>query len=244
MRKSYKRCSAMFSFILVFTIVSGCSPDKGTDVVIPIVRSASNSSGISINMEGNLIPPNAIKQLEQSLIPGVSIKDALTASGVVTISSEGHHIESVIDVSLDPGLEWSVEVNGNNLDKENWDNRLQAEDNIRIAVQFIDGSKSGDTRSVVIFTVNGGIVQPNISHSYINPYLEEQSIRELLRTTGIVVLSDNGKIILMVNGYSPKASEKWIVKVNNKTLLENGLDMKLQPQDEVKIELVNRDDSL
>ncbi|MGF7048551.1 hypothetical protein J2T13_003059 [Paenibacillus sp. DS2015] len=243
MRKLYKRYFAKGSLIIAFMIVSGCSPDQSTEVSIPIMQSASNSSGILINMEGNLIPSHVFKQLEQSLIPGVSIKEALNASGVVNISSD-NQIESVTDVTLDPELEWSIEFNDKHLDKENGDVTLQAEDNIIIAVQSIKASKSEDARYAVIFTINGGTIEPHISHSYINPYVEDQSIREVLRKTGVVVLSDNGKIILMVNGYSPKAGEKWIMKVNNKTLLENGLDMKLQPQDEVNIELVNRANSL
>lgn len=223
--------------------MSGCGVENNANVSIPIIQSASNSSGISINMEGKLIPSDVIKPLEQSLMPGVSIREALKASGVVNISPEGNQIESVNDVTLDPRLEWSMEINDKNIDKEDWNNRLQADDNIIIAVQSIKGPKSENARYVVIFTVHGGIVQPDISHSYINPYLEGQSIREMLRKTGVVVLSDNGKTIEMVDGYSPKASEKWNIEVNNKTLLENGLDMKLQPQDEVKIELTNRDES-
>ena len=55
--------------------------------------------------------------------------------------------------------------------------------------------------------------------------------------SGYVQLSEDLKNVLMVSEYVPHSDEVWKIKVNNKLILENGLDMKLHPQDEVEVVL-------
>ncbi|MNJ70717.1 hypothetical protein D3C77_671960 [compost metagenome] len=62
-------------------------------------------------------------------------------------------------------------------------------------------------------------------------------MRDLLRLSGIVNFNPSNKHIIAVNGHQPGVNERWVLKVNNKELRENGLEMRLKPQDNVQLEL-------
>ncbi|MEC0089989.1 hypothetical protein [Paenibacillus macquariensis] len=139
---------------------------------------------------------------------------------------QGTNIQSIHGVTLDPSLRWAISINGDRIDAGDWDTKVNNNDVISISILF-----SGHVKDVeiVIESVNGSRLQPELTHSYVSPYTQEVVIRNLLKQSGIVVLSDNSKTISTVQGYNPKANEKWILKVNNKLLNANGLDMKLKP---------------
>ncbi|MNW66890.1 hypothetical protein D3C74_454050 [compost metagenome] len=92
----------------------------------------------------------------------------------------------------------------------------------------------------VILTVNGGSEQPALTHSYVQPFTENLSVRALLMSSGIVQLAENNKTVLTVKEYKPLTNEEWKLELNDKTLLDNGIDMKLRIQDELELSLVLR----
>lgn len=85
--------------------------------------------------------------------------------------------------------------------------------------------------------LDGGSMKPDMTHSYVFPYTNNQSVRDVMAHSGFVKLTDNKMYVDTVQGYSPKSVEKWVVKVNGKELVDSGLEMKLTPQDEVEIRL-------
>jgi hypothetical protein len=86
--------------------------------------------------------------------------------------------------------------------------------------------------------VNGGSEQPELTHSYVLSFVEDLSVRGLMKNSGIIKLAEDNKTVLAVLDYTPLSSEEWKLKVNDKGLLGNGLDMKLRPQDKLEISLV------
>ncbi|MNF09333.1 hypothetical protein D3C80_2099730 [compost metagenome] len=59
-------------------------------------------------------------------------------------------------------------------------------------------------------------------------------------SSGIVQLAENNKTVLTVKEYKPLTNEGWKLKLNDKTLLDSGIDMKLRIQDELELSLVLR----
>ncbi|MNN77227.1 hypothetical protein D3C81_1936710 [compost metagenome] len=88
--------------------------------------------------------------------------------------------------------------------------------------------------------MNGGSEQPKLTHSYVLPFTEDLSVRGLLNSSGIVKLAENNKAVLTVMDYKPLTNEEWKLKLNDKTLLDSGIDMKLRIQDELELALVLR----
>ncbi len=200
------------------------------------VKSTNDSTGISIVVEGSFLSSSDIQRLEGNIVPGLSIREAVVNSGVIELTPAATSIQSIHGVTLAPTLYWAISINGDRLDADDWDTKVKNNDVISINVLSSHNSMHVD---IIIVTVNGGRLQPELTNSFVSPYTNEVVIRELLKQSGIVVLSDNSKAIKMVQGYSPKINEKWVLKVNNKLLNANGMDMKLQSEDEVKIELNN-----
>ncbi|MNC80349.1 hypothetical protein D3C75_1331160 [compost metagenome] len=56
----------------------------------------------------------------------------------------------------------------------------------------------------------------------------------------MVHLAENNKTVLTVKEYKPLTNEEWKLKLNDKTLLDSGIDMKLRIQDELELSLVLR----
>ena len=52
-------------------------------------------------------------------------------------------------------------------------------------------------------------------------------------------MSENNKFVVSVENVTPRMNQRWVIMVNDKELMENGLDMKLDPRDAVKLELTN-----
>ncbi|OAB32766.1 hypothetical protein PMSD_17525 [Paenibacillus macquariensis subsp. defensor] len=225
--------------IFMAVLIAGCGSNKMPSGLASDVKSTNNSTGISIAVTGNLLSSSEIQRLESNILPGLSIRDALVNSEIIELTQQGMqgtNIQSIHGVTLDPSLRWAISINGDRIDDGDWDTKVNNNDVISISIL-----SSGHVKDVeiVIVSVNGSRLQPELTHSYVSPYTHEVVIRNLLKQSGIVVLSDNSKTIRTVQGYNPKANEKWILKVNNKLLNANGLDMKLKPQDEVTMELNN-----
>jgi hypothetical protein len=86
--------------------------------------------------------------------------------------------------------------------------------------------------------VQGGIHKPKLKQYYVTRFKDGITVRDLLVSSGIVQLTPNFKQIVAVNGYHCDTTEKWVLKVNKKLLIEAGLDMRLRANDVVDIELV------
>ncbi len=217
-------------------LIAGCGSNKMPSELNSDVKSTNDSTGISIVVMGNLLSKSEVQRLESSILPNLSIRESLVNSGLIELTQQGTNIHSIQGVTLDSNLHWAISINGDRIDSEDWDAKVNNNDVISIYILSSDHAKDVE---IVIVSVNGGRLQPELTHSYVSPYTHEVVIRDLLKQSGIVVLSDNSKTIKKVQEYSPKMNEKWILKVNNKLLNANGMDMKLKPQDEVTIELNN-----
>jgi len=217
-------------------LIAGCGSNKLPSELTSDVNSTNDSTGISIAVTGNLLSKSEVQRLEGNILPSLSIRESLVNSGIIELTQQGTNIQSIHGVTLDPNLHWAISINGDRIDGDDWDTKVNNNDVISI---YILSSEHVKDVEIVIVSVNGGRLQPELTHSYVSPYTHEVVIRDLLKQSGIVVLSDNSKTIKKVQGYSPKVNEKWILKVNNKLLNANGMDMKLKPQDEVTIELNN-----
>ncbi|WP_149466368.1 hypothetical protein [Paenibacillus antarcticus] len=223
-------------FIFMAILIAGCGSNKMPSELNSDVKSTNDSTGISIVVMGNLLSKSEVQRLESSILPNLSIRESLVNSGLIELTQQGTNIHSIQGVTLDSNLHWAISINGDRIDSEDWDAKVNNNDVISIYILSSDHAKDVE---IVIVSVNGGRLQPELTHSYVSPYTHEVVIRDLLKQSGIVVLSDNSKTIKKVQEYSPKMNEKWILKVNNKLLNANGMDMKLKPQDEVTIELNN-----
>lgn len=69
-------------------------------------------------------------------------------------------------------------------------------------------------------------------------FMQDMSVKGLLKNSGMVRLAEDNRTVLTVMDYTPLSSEEWRLKVNDKGLLGNGVDMKLSPQDKLEISLV------
>lgn len=72
------------------------------------------------------------------------------------------------------------------------------------------------------------------------PFTEDLSVKLLMKNSGMVRLAEDNRTLLNVMEYTPLSNEEWRLRVNDKALLSNGVDMKLKPQDMLEIALVLR----
>lgn len=80
---------------------------------------------------------------------------------------------------------------------------------------------------------------PTLNRQYAGVYVQECTVRDVLKSSGIVRMSENNKFVVSVENVTPRMNQRWVIMVNDKELMENGLDMKLNPRDAVKLELTN-----
>ncbi|GIP25334.1 hypothetical protein J23TS9_04640 [Paenibacillus sp. J23TS9] len=232
MEKGIKR--AIVFIIAVSLILAGCNNDKSKEATAKVY--AGDVSTILISEKDDFFSPEIIRDLEKYLQQGETIHEGLQNSGIVTFADDGA-IRSISQVSLSPAFVWGLELNKKKLGKDKLDTVLKDNDEIGISIEPTEQRKSDNNLQFTVLKLNGGSIQPGISHTYILPYVENQSVRDMLLSTDFIKLSMNKRFIDTVKGYSPKSIEKWVIKVNSKELVENGLDMKLTPQDEVEIRL-------
>ncbi|MGP3784650.1 hypothetical protein [Paenibacillus sp. 1A_MP2] len=88
-----------------------------------------------------------------------------------------------------------------------------------------------------LLKVSGGNIMPNLNRQYAGVYVQECTVRDVLKSSGIVRMSENNKFVVSVENVIPRMNQRWMIMVNDKELMENGLDMKLNPRDAVKLEL-------
>ncbi|MED5017519.1 hypothetical protein P9847_09425 [Paenibacillus chibensis] len=232
MGKGLQKAFALF--IAVSFLLAGCNGGKSQEASAQVF--AGDVPSIWISEKDDFFSPDIIRDLEKYLQQGETIREGLKKSGIVSFADDGS-IHSISQVSLSPAFVWGLELNKKKLGKDKLDTVLKDNDEIGISIEPTHAKKQDNNLQYTVLKLNGGTIQPGLSHTYILPFNENESVRDILVSTDFIELTLNKRFIALVKGYSPKSIEKWVLKVNGKELVENGLDMKLAPQDEVEIRL-------
>jgi len=230
MGNSFKKAIVFIAVLSV--ILAGCDGSKSKDLAG--VASGEGFSPILISEKDDFFSPDTIRDIEKYLEQGISIRECLKKSGIVTFAEDGS-ILSISQVSLSSAFAWGIELNDKKLGKDKLDTVLKENDELGISIEPTD-PKAKEVKYSVL-KINGGTIQPSISHTYILPYAENENVRDILMGTDFVELTVNKRMVHSVKGYVSKSVEKWVIKVNGKELAEDGFDMKLSPRDEVEIKL-------
>ncbi|WP_249899787.1 hypothetical protein [Paenibacillus sp. PK3_47] len=196
---------------------------------------AAAGPAFSLVIGDNDLTGSAGRQLSEAYIQGITLGELLESSGVAEFSEDGERMVTVNGVSLSPEMVWEIQAGGKTV--TNWNSVIMRDQTIVISAKRTEGK---DPLQPVILKVSGGSGQPELTHAYVYSFADELTVRSLLKSSGIVGLSENNKRILTVNDYSPLTSEEWKLKVNDKGLLSTGIDMKLRPQDTLELSLVLR----
>ncbi|WP_405115108.1 hypothetical protein MHH28_11890 [Paenibacillus sp. FSL K6-1217] len=208
---------------------SGCSWGSGN------AGSSNGGQGIafSVKIGDSEMAGSSARLLNEAYMPGNSLIELFKKSGVVNFSEDGYKILEVNKVSLGQDMGWEIQVNG----KKVQDLSTTVEPGAAITMSA-GPADNGKMFQPVIITVNGGSEQPGLTHSHVLPFMQDMSVKGLLKNSGMVKLAEDNRTVLTVMEYSPLSSEEWRLKVNDKGLLGNGVDMKLSPQDKLEISLV------
>lgn len=199
-------------------------------------HAAAGTAGPAFSLlAGNIELAGSGRQFSEVYKPGITLIELMKNSGIVTFSEDGSVIKTVNKVLLGPEIVWQIQLDDKII--TDWHTSVQRGQAIVISAQPAAGA---EPLQPILLTVNGGSGQPELTHSHILAYTENLTVRSLLKSSKIVQLSEDNKTILTAMGYAPLSSEDWKLKVNGKTLLNSGVDMKLRPQDELEISLVLR----
>ncbi|OMF11138.1 hypothetical protein BK131_22145 [Paenibacillus amylolyticus] len=223
--------------LLILAILAGCSETQPSEQ--PIVKETETANTITVAVDGSTFLPDATKSIKRDFSEGLTLKKALLNSGLVDFTADGKRIQSVGEVSLDSSLSWAVKLNGKDIEQEDWDMELHAKDEVIIYVKAADSGGDGVAYQTTLLKVSGGNIMPTLNRQYAGVYVQECTVRDVLKSSGIVRMSENNKFVVSVENVTPRMNQRWVIMVNDKELMENGLDMKLNPRDAVKLELTN-----
>lgn len=216
---------------LVFLVpAGGCSLGAGN------AGSSNGGNGIALSVlvgEREMAGSSA-RLLNEAYVDGITVMELFKKSGVAEFSADGRLTE-VNKILLSPGMVWNIEVNGKK--PQSLDSALDPGASIVISV---DPGTGGTALQPVIIMVNGGSEQPELTHCRVLPFTEDLSVKLLMKNSGMVQLAEDNRTLLNVMEYTPLSNEEWRLKVNDKALLGNGVDMKLKPLDLLEIALVLR----
>ncbi len=227
----------MLGLIIVF-IINGCSTQ--TDANSNDNNGAAGSEGpmISIKIgDQELLTKPSDRSLSGSYRNGISIMELLKGSNIATFAEDNLSILSVKDISLESGMVWELQMDGQIIGKADWNNVVGYDSQLVFTAKSKDHQEPLQT---VMLTLNGGSVEVDLQHSYIMLFKEDLTVRELLKSCDMVQMDDGSRSVLSVNDYTPLSNEVWKLKVNGKLLLDNGMDMKLMPHDVLEILLTLR----
>ncbi|MCL6604217.1 MAG: hypothetical protein K6T94_15235 [Paenibacillus sp.] len=220
--------------LIIIMMTGGCSSIFDSKTEGSSTDADVNGPFLSFYVGGSEFTGSSNNELSGAYKKGITLRDLLRNSGNVVFTEDGKSIQSVGDVSLDPHLNWELQLEDKSLGPEDWDRVVDRSDSIGFVAK--PKGSAENFQSIVLF-LNGGSEQPELTHSYVMAYSEDSTVRSLLRNSGLVQLSENNKTVLIANDYTPLTDEVWKVKVNGKLLMENGMDMLLRPQDEVEVVL-------
>lgn len=201
---------------------------------------ASSGENFRLVVDGGIYMPNENRSLISSYRAEDTIRDALERSGIIRFDNEGR-IASVDDTELHSELVWSVKQNGKEIPGDDFSTRVQAGDEILLYIE----APGNDGAPVNTLLISGGELNPSLGGSYAHPYAEGTLVRDVLKASGLVTMSENDRNIRLVKanpdtqeGYMTKPRERWVLKVNGKELNpDRGFDMPLQPGDYVELTL-------
>ncbi|WP_427050260.1 hypothetical protein [Paenibacillus sp. TC-CSREp1] len=222
--------------LLILAVLTGCTREP-KPAEQPVVSEKDSANTITVSIDGSTFLPDATKSIKRDFSEGLTLKKALLNSGLVDFTADGKRIQSVGEVSLDSSLSWAVKLNGKDIQQENWDIELHAKDEVTIYVKAADSSGEGVVYQTTLLKVSGGSIKPNLKRQYAGIYVQECTVRDVLKSSGVVRMSENNKYVVAVENVIPGMNERWVIMVNDKELMENGLDMKLSPRDAIKLEL-------
>lgn len=221
--------------LILIIIAGGCSAFN-SNLEGDNAAAGAAQPAFTLRVGDNDLTGSSGRQLSDAYKQGVTMQELLENSGLVTFAEDGSTLLTVNKVSLGQDMVWEIQLNGKVL--TDLQGSVNREDNIVITAKA--AAVQNEPFQPVILTVNGGSEQPELTHSYVLPFTEDLSVRGLLKSSGIVQLADNNKTVLAVNEYKPLTSEEWKLKLNDKSLLDSGIDMKLRMQDELELSLVLR----
>ncbi|MEK4994217.1 hypothetical protein BK125_16305 [Paenibacillus odorifer] len=227
----------LLGLVIVF-IIGGCSTLADINNEGNNGLAGSDGPTLSLIVAGNDLLTNPLdKQLSESYRKGITIFDLLKGSGKATFSEDNTSILTVNNISLGPGMNWELQMDGETIGSEDWGRTVGHESKLVITAM---SKEQEEPLQIVLLTVNGGSEQVNLNHSYVMGFTEDLTVRGLLKNSSVVQLTEDNKKVLSIGDYTPLSNEVWKMKVNGKQLLENGMDMKLRVQDELEILLAIR----
>lgn len=227
----------MLGLVIVF-IIGGCSTNTDGNSNANNGVAGSEGPTISIRVGDNeLLTKPSDRLLSGSYRNGISIMELLKGSNIATFAEGNSSILSVKDVSLESGMVWELQMDGLIIGNADWNKTLGYDSQLVFTAKSKDHQEPLQT---VMMTLNGGSVEADLQHSYIMLFKEDLTVRDLLKSCGVVQLDDGSRSVLSVNDYTPLSNELWKLKVNGKQLLDNGMDMKLMPHDVLEILLTLR----
>ncbi|MDO3409511.1 hypothetical protein QWJ34_07025 [Saccharibacillus sp. CPCC 101409] len=201
---------------------------------------SDESNNFRLVVDGGIYMPNENRSLVSTYRPEDTVRDALERSEIVRFDNEGR-IAAVDDTELHSELVWSVKRNGKEVEESDFSSRIQPGDEILLAIEA-PGSSDEPQNTLLI---SGGELNPALGGSYAHAYTEGTTVRNVLKESGLVTMSENDRAISQVrvdakskDSYMTKPRERWVLKVNGKELnQEAGFDMPLQPGDYVELAL-------
>jgi hypothetical protein len=227
----------MLGLVVVF-IIGGCSTNADGNSNANNGAAGSEGPTISIRVGDNeLLTKPSDRSLSGSYRNGITIMELLKGSNIATFAEDNSSILSVKDFSLESGMIWELQMDGLIMGNADWNNTVGYDSQLVFTAKSKDHQEPLQT---VMMTLNGGSVEVDLHHSYIMLFKEDLTVRDLLKSCGMVQLDDGSRNVLSVNDYTPLSNEVWKLKVNGKQLLDNGMDMKLMPHDVLEIVLTLR----
>lgn len=225
--------------LAIFIIASACARGQITDQPAPgeaHTTEVEHHEDVTLTIDGGTFIPNVTRNLHFDYIDGLTVRHALASSGIVKLTEDRSAIQSVGEVSLDSALEWGTRLNGKDLPSAAWDQELEVGDKLLVYVKAVDSYEAIPPMASLLLIIDEG----DQRQYFVHKYNENTTVRDLLKRSGMIQFNPNHKSIISVDGYTPQQDEKWILKVNGKKLLDNGLDMRLKPQDNVEVILETR----
>jgi hypothetical protein len=227
----------MLGLVVVF-IIGGCSTNADGNSNANNGAAGSEGPTISIRVgDIELLTKPSDRSLSGSYRNGITIMELLKGSNIATFAEDNSSILSVKDFSLESGMIWELQMDGLIMGNADWNNTVGYDSQLVFTAKSKDHQEPLQT---VMMTLNGGSVEVDLHHSYIMLFKEDLTVRDLLKSCGMVQLDDGSRNVLSVNDYTPLSNEVWKLKVNGKQLLDNGMDMKLMPHDVLEIVLTLR----
>jgi hypothetical protein len=226
----------MLGLVIVF-IIGGCSTQTdGSNARNDAVKIDGPTISIKVGDHELLTKPTD-RSLSGSYRKGITIMELLKVSNIATLAEDNSSILSIKNFSLGPGMAWELEMDGIIIGNADWDHVV----GYGSQLVFTAKSKTNETPlQTVTLILNGGSVEVDLHYSYIMLFKEDLTVRDLLKSCSRVQFADDNKKVLSVNDYTPLSNEEWKLKVNGKQLLDDGMDMKLRPQDVLEVLLTLR----